>query len=150
MLYSSACEYAIRALTHLALEETEFHQKRMRSVKEIAEREKIPQPFLGKIFQILVRAQVVVSSKGPYGGFALARSATTITLYEIRAVVDGIGDLERCAIGLPTCSDESPCPHHPEWKQLKRQIKDYLQKTTLYDIAGAVRARQITPPPTKH
>jgi Rrf2 family protein len=143
MLYSSACEYAIRALTHLALEESELASVRMRSVKEIAERERIPQPFLGKIFQTLVRAGLVFSSKGPYGGFALARPSTTITLYEIRSIVDGTGDLERCAIGLPTCSDDSPCPHHPEWKGLRRQIKEYLQKTTLHDIAEAVRAREV-------
>jgi Rrf2 family protein len=138
MLYSSACEYAIRALTYLALEGADPTQGRMCSVKQIAKQEKIPQPFLGKIFQTLVRVQIVRSAKGPYGGFALAHPAGEITLYEVRRTIDGVADLERCAVGLPHCSDENPCPHHPNWKLLRQEIKTYLQQTTLQDMAQAI------------
>jgi hypothetical protein len=48
MLYSSAAEYAIRALTQLALNEIEFGQPKPSPVKELAEREGIPQHFSGK------------------------------------------------------------------------------------------------------
>jgi len=143
MLYSSACEYAIRAMTHLALEAAEPDRNRMCSVKVIAENEHIPQPFLGKIFQTLVRAQLVQSAKGPHGGFALARAADEISLYEIRVIIDGVADLERCAIGLPRCSDETRCPHHPSWKVLRNQIKKYLQQTTLRDVAQAAESHRL-------
>jgi Rrf2 family protein len=96
MLYSSAAEYAIRALTQLALNEIEFGQPKPSPVKELAEREGIPQHFLGKVFQTLVRAGILSSMRGPHGGFALARPASQITLYEIVQAIDGTAALDRC------------------------------------------------------
>jgi Rrf2 family protein len=139
MLYSSAAEYAIRALTQLALNEIEFGQPKPSPVKELAEREGIPQHFLGKVFQTLVRAGILSSMRGPHGGFALARPASHITLYEIVQAIDGTAALDRCVIGLPRCSDRNPCPHHARWKPVRDQIKDYLRGTTLADLAQAVQ-----------
>ncbi len=140
VLYSSAAEYAIRALTHLALSESESGQPR--PVKELAEREEIPQHFLSKVFQTLARAGILSSTRGPHGGFALSRPASEITLCEIVQVIDGTDALERCVIGLAGCSDQHPCPHHHRWKPVRDQIKNYLQGTTLADLAQAVRTQQ--------
>jgi Rrf2 family protein len=110
MLYSSAAEYAIRALTQLALNEIEFGQPKPSPVKELAEREAIPQHFLGKVFQTLVRAGILSSMRGPHGGFALARPASQITLYEIVQAIDGTAALDRCVIGLPGAAIAIPVP----------------------------------------
>ncbi len=139
MLYSSAAEYAIRALTQLALSEMKFGQPKPSPVQELAEREAIPKHFLGKVFQTLVRAGILTSMRGPHGGFALARPASKITLYEIVQAIDGTVALDRCVIGLPQCSDRNPCPHHSRWKPVRDQIKDYLRGTTLADLAQAVQ-----------
>ncbi|HXQ28928.1 MAG TPA: Rrf2 family transcriptional regulator, partial [Gemmatimonadales bacterium] len=64
MLYSSACGYAIRALTFLA----ERPRGEFSQVRDIAIGEDIPAPFLGKILPDLVRAGLLRSSKGPHGG----------------------------------------------------------------------------------
>lgn len=144
MLYSNAAEYAIRALTQLALSEGESGQPRPRPVKELAEREGIPQHFLGKVFQTLVRAGILSSLRGPHGGFALARPAAQITLYEIVQAIDGTDPLERCVIGLAGCSDAHPCPHHARWKPVRDQIRQYLQGTTLADLAHAQITQQKT------
>jgi Rrf2 family protein len=140
MLYSSACEYAIRALTRLALCEAEPAQRCR--VKEIAESERIPAHFLGKIFQTLVRAGMLRSARGPGGGFTLARPAGQITLWEIVAAVDGVAQLDRCVVGLERCSDDSLCPQHHIWKPLKNQIKQYLQSTSLEETAQAVKEKR--------
>lgn len=137
ILYSSAAEYAIRALTRLALSQTESDQPS--SVKKLAECEGIPQHFLGKVFQTLVRAGVLSSTRGPHGGFTLARPASHITLYEIVQAIDGTESLERCIIGLAGCNEQYPCPHHYRWKPVRDQIREYLQGTTLADLAHALR-----------
>ncbi len=137
MLYSSAAGYAIRALTQLALQHSE--SGRPSPVKEIAERERIPQHFLGKVFQVLARAGILSSTRGPHGGFALARPASHITLYEIVQAIDGTTALESCVIGLASCNDQHPCPHHYRWKPVRDQIREYLQGTTLADLAHALR-----------
>lgn len=142
MLYSRACEYAIRALTYLALRDRRARSacsRRRHPLKEIAAQEEIPPGFLAKILQALVRAGLLVSWRGPQGGFSLARPARQITLYHIRAAIDGTEDLERCAAGLTLCSDSTPCPLHRHWKPLRLQISSYLKSTTLADMAQALQ-----------
>ncbi len=142
MLYSITCEYAIRALIRLALSRAEPEGGNVCRVKDIAKAEGIPRHFLGKVFQTLARAQILRSSKGPHGGFALARAAGEITLLDIVAAVDGTRALDRCALGLPACSNESPCPQHHLWEPLRRQIKQYWQNTSLQDLAQIVKQKR--------
>jgi Rrf2 family iron-sulfur cluster assembly transcriptional regulator len=133
MIYSSACEYGIRGLAHLVT----LGEGQRALVRDIAAAEDIPGPFLGKVFQSLAKQGVLNSNKGPGGGFSLARDPKKITLFEIRAAIDGIGDLEACAVGLSTCSDDNPCPLHETWKPIRKKIQEYLHKTTLAQMAAA-------------
>jgi len=139
MIYSTACEYAIRALIYLV----EQQPDRFVLLREIAQAEGIPYAFLGKIFQNLVRAGFLRSAKGLHGGYALVRPAEGITLYNIKEVIDGTADLERCVTGLDRCSDEMICPLHETWKPLRREIKHFLQTTSLADIAKAMRKKRM-------
>jgi Rrf2 family protein len=138
MIHSSACEYAIRAMTYVAGHES---GKRLLA-RDISEHEKIPGPFLGKIFQTLVRAGLLKSSKGPGGGFSLAKDASAITLYDIYRAIDGTTYLDACAVGLARCSDEMPCPLHERWKPIREKIRTYLEATSLADMAAATRKKR--------
>jgi len=137
MIYSKACEYAIRALTYLAR-----HPERPCLAKEISQSEGIPHYFLSKILQNLARSGLLRSAKGPGGGFQLAKPAKEFTLYEIKAAVDGVADLEECAVGLERCDDEVPCPLHETFKPLRQRIKRYLEETTLEAMARAVEEKK--------
>jgi len=70
MIYSSACEYAIRALTYLV----ERGPENRVLAREVSESENIPGPFLGKVFQTLVKGGILTSAKGPGGGFPHVRA----------------------------------------------------------------------------
>ena len=133
MIYSKACEYGIRALTHLARQ-----QDQLAVVREVSDAEGIPHYFLGKILQTMAKEGLVLSTKGPGGGFKLARPAEEITLLDIKAAIDGIDDLTECAVGLEQCNDRMPCPLHDTFSPLRSQIKAYLQETTLAAMAEAV------------
>jgi len=137
LLYSKECEYAIRALTHLA-----HHPDRRCLAKEIAEAEDVPYYFLSKILQNLARDGFLSSAKGPKGGFQLARPAPEVTLYDIRASVDGVDDLDACAAGLARCNDRMPCPLHESFKPLRERIKTYLQGTDLAAMTAAVERKR--------
>jgi Rrf2 family protein len=130
MLWSSACEYAIRAATHLAAAPDTLVQ-----LKDIAAAEGIPAPFASKILQGLVRAGVVRSVKGPGGGYGLARPPATITFMDIKAATEGTRDLEACAVGLARCADDVPCPLHETFKPVRQAIRRYLERTTLADLS---------------
>jgi Rrf2 family transcriptional regulator, iron-sulfur cluster assembly transcription factor len=161
MLYSSACGYSIRALTFLAQQPTGV----LCQLRDIAVAENIPAAFLGKILQDLVHARLLRSSKGPGGGYALARRATAISLLDIKAAIDGTADLEGCASGFGRCSDEMPCPQHERFKPLRLAMMRYLAETSVADMAVALaekraslarpparpsRARRLSTPPKKH
>jgi Rrf2 family transcriptional regulator, iron-sulfur cluster assembly transcription factor len=138
VLYSNACEYALRALTQLAGRPA----GEVVRLQELARAEEIPAPFLAKIVQGVVRAGLLRSTRGRGGGLALARPAGTITLLDVKRAVDGTGDLEGCAVGLARCSDEMPCPQHETWKPLREAIKQYLATTTLADMATALAEKR--------
>src|SRR5260370_41919235 len=59
------------------------------SVKEIAERTNLPQPYLEQILLAVKGAGLVRSKRGVGGGYVLARDPQEITLAEILAAVDG-------------------------------------------------------------
>lgn len=134
MLYSRPCEYALRALTYISLN-TDMELIR---AQEIAEAENLPAPFLAKLLQQLARSGVLVSVKGPKGGFGLARPANEISLMEVVSAVDGEEGFKRCAVGLAECTDEMPCPLHDTWKPLRLQILDYMSGRSLADLAEAM------------
>ena len=138
MLYSRPCEYAIRTLAYLA----RVAADRRVQVQEIAAAEDIPAPLLAKVLQQLARSHLIDSFKGPGGGFCLNRSAGEISLYDIFQVVDGVEDLDRCAVGLAQCNDFAPCPLHDTWKSVRVHLIQYLKKTTLEEMASAVERKK--------
>src|SRR5690242_10785004 len=82
---STRGDYAARALLSLALHGSE----QPTSVKEIAERTGLPQPYLEQILLAVKGAGLVRSKRGVGGGYVLARPPSDITLADILAAVDG-------------------------------------------------------------
>jgi Rrf2 family protein len=57
--------------------------------EEISEQYDLPNAFLLKIMNQLVRAGLLRGKRGPHGGFSLAKPAKGISLLEINEAVDG-------------------------------------------------------------
>ncbi len=138
MLYSGGCEHAVRAMAHLARRPP--GERAM--LGEIAEAEGLPPAFLAKLLNRCVRAGLLDSTPGPGGGYRLAHSPDEISLLRIKDAVEGTQDLERCAVGLDLCSDETPCPLHDAFKPLRERIRRYLEETTLDGMARALWEKQ--------
>jgi len=137
MLFSKACEYGIRAMLFLASQEDD---KPVR-VREIAETLKIPIPFLSKIVHSLSRNELIHSQKGPGGGVTLAKAPSQITLLQVVEVIDGLDLFRACALGLPHCSDDFPCPLHGQWGGLRAEIQEMLTHRTLDQIIDQLHTR---------
>ena len=138
MLYSTPCEYAIRALAYLA----RSSDRSTAQGREIARAENLPAPVLGKVLQELVRKGLLDSRRGPGGGFRLARRPGLITLRDVVAAIDGLDHFLECAVGLERCADDAPCPLHDTWKGLRAQVMNYLETTTLDEMAHAVARKK--------
>jgi Rrf2 family protein len=85
MKLTRAASYAIHALVYRA---SQKHNRPIAS-HHIAHARGIPERFLLKVLKPLVSARVLLSIKGPNGGYRLARPAGDITLLEVLEAVDG-------------------------------------------------------------
>lgn len=135
-MLSNTCKYALRALIYLG----KFSKEdQMIGIKKISEDLGLSSPFLGKILQNLVKQKLLVSTKGPNGGFALARPADKITLWDIVIKVDGEEFFTNCLISLEPCRTHDPtkplCPVHSQYDKLRKQIGEFYQDTTLEIIS---------------
>ena len=135
-MLSNTCKYALRALIYLG--KFSKDEKRI-GIKRISEDLQLSSPFLGKILQNLVKQKLLISTKGPNGGFSLARSAKEITLWEIVTKVDGEDFFTNCLISLEPCKTHDPskplCPVHAQYERLRTEIRSFYQNTTL-DLIG--------------
>lgn len=119
MLFTTVCEYAIRALTHLAL----YGNEKPVQVKEIAEAEGIPRHFLAKILNQLTYKGLVRATRGPGGGFMLTRPPEEVFVKDVVESVDGFETIQRhCVLGLDDCSDSQPCPMHEPWSVFRERF----------------------------
>jgi Rrf2 family protein len=85
MKLTSASSYALHAVVFMAGRKDDSPV----ASHEIARARRISEKFLLKVLTPLVRARVLVSLKGPNGGYRLARPASRITLLEVIEAVDG-------------------------------------------------------------
>ena len=86
MRVSTRGDYACRALLSLTLHAGEPGPT---SVRDIADRTGLPQPYLEQILLALKGAGLVKSKRGVGGGYTLARTPEEIRLNDIISAVDG-------------------------------------------------------------
>jgi Rrf2 family protein len=86
MRLSRGAYYALQALVYLA---KQGHGAAPVASHVIAAERGVPGRFLLKVLKPLVSAQVLLSLKGPNGGYRLARPAGKVTLLEVVEAVDG-------------------------------------------------------------
>ena len=144
MRVSTRGDYACRALLSLALHDEESGPT---SVRDIADRTGLPQPYLEQILLALKGAGLVRSKRGVGGGYTLARTPNEIRLSEIVSAVDGpitLGDF-----GEPhqdgSCDHEGQCVLLAIWKQTGDHMRHHLEGFTLADVAAAARGQAPWP-----
>jgi Rrf2 family transcriptional regulator, iron-sulfur cluster assembly transcription factor len=133
-LLNNTATYAIRAALHVAAEGPapgEFV-----STRRIAEELGVPFAFLTKVLQGLTQCGILLSQRGAAGGVALARPASAITLLDILAGMGSDSVFRECVLGLPTCSDETPCALHGPWRVERTKVEEIFSNTTLADLAS--------------
>lgn len=140
MIFSNPAEYAIRGLSELV---TRGSGERPMLLDEIVEGTDLPRDFMAKVFQRLVRGGVLKSVRGRGGGFSLARPAHEITLMQVVASIEGPQELDRCVVGLDRCNDQMPCAQHDLYKPIRQRLKDYMNTTTLADMAASLKAKRL-------
>ena len=135
IIFSRQCEYALQAVSYLALQPG----GKKTSIRELTRKLKIPYHFLAKILQDLTYKKLLVSQKGPSGGFALALSPDQITLFHIVEAIDGAGFASKCVMGFPECSGKHPCAVHHHWANMREEIYAMLVSENITEMAKAMK-----------
>ncbi|MBK9636513.1 MAG: Rrf2 family transcriptional regulator [Bacteroidetes bacterium] len=129
MLLSKACEHAVRATIYIGQQSSTEGRV---SLKEIAMEIDAPEAFTAKILQQLVKKEIISSIQGPKGGFTMyKKSIRQIKLIDIIHTIDGNAFETKCVLGLKLCSELSPCPVHDQFKHIKKDYLNMLQKTNI-------------------
>ncbi len=138
-MVSKTCEYAIRAMLFIA-QKSKNNAKV--GVKQIAKAIDSPEPFIAKILQDLGRKGLVLSAKGPTGGFYLDNIGLKKSLADIVNAVDGDKLFTGCGLGLKSCSAKMPCPVHDNFVSIRKEIKSMMQNAKLGDYNTSLELGQ--------
>jgi Rrf2 family protein len=138
-MLSRASKYAILSTLFLAEHSSRNHKI---SVKDIAESIEVPHAFLAKLFQQLVRSEVISSTKGPKGGFYLSKENESKTVCDIIENIDGLDKLNSCFLGLDKCNSEQPCPVHYIVEPFKNSLLGKFRDKTIKEFSEEISSQK--------
>ncbi len=112
----------------------------------ISQRQKISLSYLEQLFGKLRRHELVESTRGPGGGYTLARPMRDVSVADIIFAVDEPLDATSCG-GKENCHDEGPCMTHELWTNLNKKMIEFLDGVTLQELVEQQRGRETKAPP---
>jgi len=137
-MFSKSTEYALRATLYIAQKASE--EKKI-GIEQISAAIGSPKSFTAKILQALTKDNKVISSaSGPHGGFYVTSKARELPVH---AILQAMGDgemIQRCVLGLSTCSEKNPCPLHLKYKIIKGQLLSLFESQTIGQLADEMEA----------
>ena len=156
MRVSTRGDYASRALLSLAIHAADDGDDAPAtpvSVRDIASRTGLPQPYLEQILLALKGAGLVRSKRGVGGGYVLARSPSEVTLGDIVSAVDGpitLGDFGEPHTG-GACDHEGQCVLLAVWGDTAEHMRRHLDALRLDHLVEMARGQRPWPaPPSAH
>ena len=141
MHLSTKGRYAVMAMTDLAGRQGD----RAVTLADIAARQEISLSYLEQLFARLRRRGLVKSTRGPGGGYRLAKAADETKIIDIVLAVDEPMHATRCAghSTIGCMSKGERCLTHDLWAEMGRQVQDYLASVSLADVlAGRLRPQE--------
>ena len=141
MKLSTKSTYGLRAMVHLALRDSEG----VISLAEISRNEHISLTYLEQLFSKLRRQGLIRSSRGPKGGYALARKPRNISVGEIVRVLEEETAPVFCVgrDNKKACKRENGCGTRIVWQRLADAINNVLDSTNLEDLIRPVNFAEM-------
>ncbi|MCL2768146.1 MAG: Rrf2 family transcriptional regulator [Synergistaceae bacterium] len=127
MFLTKECDYAIRVVRGLSYLE-------IKSVRMVCEHEQVPPTFAYKILKKLEHAGIVDSYRGAVGGYQLAKTLDSITLFDIVKAVDERLFLNEClqeGYICPLNIDGNFCGVHRELTRIQSLLIEALEENTM-------------------
>lgn len=132
-MLTKACQHGIKAMICI----TSRSMRGLRvTINEVASKIHIPEAYTSKIIQRLVKAGMVESKAGHAGGFYIKKSLLNkLSVWDVVSELDGGSLKYGCILGLDKCSGRNPCPAHEDYKTVRSQLIQFLENTSLSQLA---------------
>lgn len=133
MKLTSKGRFAVTALLDLSM----IRSKKPISLSDISIRQNIPLSFLEQIFNLLKKNQMVKSTRGPTGGYVLARQSNEIMISDVIDAINEDVKITKCNgidYGCSSKSHSGKCLTHNLWEELGNHIYFYLSSISLEDV----------------
>lgn len=134
-MLSNTCKYALRSIIYIGINAS---PGKYVNVKTIAAELDVPMQFLSKILQVFVRKDILLSVKGPLGGFRFKDDPSKVSLYDVVAIIDGPNLFEHCLIGTRPCKShddaQKKCPVHDNFSAIRKDLLAFFKEETFGSI----------------
>jgi Rrf2 family cysteine metabolism transcriptional repressor len=130
MKLSTKGRYGTRALLDLALHWDEGPIL----LRDIAQRQQIPLPYLEHLIAPLKAAGIIKSTRGARGGIWLAKPPQEVRLSEVIQLLEGPMALVDCVNNPQVCPHSDLCATRHIWCEIRKAINSVLESVTLQDL----------------
>lgn len=133
--------FAVTAMIDLALREAHGPV----TLAGISQRQHISLSYLEQLFGKLRRFDIVESTRGPGGGYTLARKPDQVTVADIIIAVDEPLDATQCG-GKGNChgsEEHGRCMTHDLWSNLNQKMVEYLSSVSLADLVKQQEGKYV-------
>ncbi|PWD83428.1 SUF system Fe-S cluster assembly regulator [Ignatzschineria cameli] len=124
-------DYALLVLTKLAVRE-----ERM-SASTLAEICDLNVSLVSKVLKLLVKAELLTSTRGVYGGYQLQKSPEEITLLDVIEAIEGPVAMNACNDLDNPCDKAIDCQLAPHWRVINQQLYKSFSEVTLLSLLGS-------------
>jgi len=142
MQLTRAADYAIRVMIHMA----GLPAGTTVRLRTLAIAVTVPESFLAKVLQTLTRAGLVMSRRGPDGGFELLPSSMQASILDVIDAIEGPVQMNSCLGEDGCCERKEWCPAHSLWAEAQIAMLTVLSRDTIGELAlRAERNKQALP-----
>lgn len=129
---SKIIDYGTLVLTHMASD-----PKRVFSAADLAATLGLGQPVVSKVLKSLTQREIVKSTRGARGGYALSRAAEDISIADI---IDALDEqpfgLTECTATPGSCSVEAACGIRSNWQRINAAVRKTLEQVSIADMVN--------------
>jgi Rrf2 family protein len=142
MKISTKGRYGLRILIDLAT-----HQKNGPvNLGDISARQGISEKYLWQVISLAKASGLIQSTRGPKGGYTVARPADQITVLDIITALEGPIILVDCLEKSESCDRHGSCTTRDVWLQVENSMKKSMASITLQDLVEKEESRKSGQP----
>lgn len=131
--YGKTSGAAVAAISALA---EKHHEGAQLSSQQISEQRNLSQALVAKVLTVLSQAGFVLGTRGPGGGYRLARDPSEISVHDVVEIFEGHRDSTPCPFGPGWCGIGEPCPLHDDLEKLRESNAAKLKECHFGVFAG--------------